>query len=306
MYIVGAGLVAALLGLHLCVHEKRSRNDQQEGDDAAAFGLSASTTKSVVSQSILDLFMNIVDSGNVCVVESDSIYDLPKGVVGNIAGYEYYGYFNIHNITYKLFIGRNSDPKSHSVRISDVSRDNSSLVLIRALKYLQMCDGPKKTQFLTDKDKLDFQLNEPYNYHAHLPGKEIRLKFIDTLSELYHMKPHLITNLKHLTRVCHNASLLIDDIEDDGRLRRGKSCAYLKYGVPLTINSAYYQMFACLAKIPILFDHSHDITTRYTIDSLLVLHQGQGCDILWRDYRICPTISEYISMIEKRRQKYLF
>lgn len=248
----------------------------------------------------MDLCINLDGSDNVCVVESEDKYDVPK-MDNDKKGYEYYGYFNVDGMTHKLFVSlEKADANAKSILISEITRENSSLVLIRALKYLEMCDGPKKPQFLTDKDKLDFQLNEPYNYHSQLPGKEIRMKFVDVLSERFYMKPHLITNLKHLTSLCHNASLLIDDIEDDGQLRRGKPCAYLKYGIPLTINSSYYQMFAALSKIPVLIDHSHELTTRLTIDSLLVLHQGQGYDILWRDYRICPTINEYISMIEKK------
>ena len=36
----------------------------------------------------------------------------------------------------------------------------------------------------------------------------------------------------------HNASLLIDDIEDLSVKRRGREAAYLKFGIPLTLNAA--------------------------------------------------------------------
>jgi len=245
----------------------------------------------------MDLFINIVESDKICVIRTNRKYDVP-----NIPSeqHEYYGYFNIEGIVYKLLVSDMAIPDTKIVPLSKITRKNSSLVLIRALKYLEMCDGPKKPQFLTEMDKLDFQLNEPYNYHSQLPGKEIRLKFIDILSEKFYMKPQLLTNLKYVTSLFHNVSLLIDDIQDEGKLRRGKPCAYMKYGSPLTINCAYYQMFACWSKIPILFDELHEETTKLVIDSLLILHQGQGYDILWRDNRICPTINEYISMIEKK------
>ena len=41
----------------------------------------------------------------------------------------------------------------------------------------------------------------------------------------------------------HNASLLIDDIQDNSKLRRGVPVAHNIYGVPLTINAANYIYF---------------------------------------------------------------
>ena len=122
----------------------------------------------------MELYVNVTSS-DICVVESGAIYDLPK-CIDNIEMYEYYGYFNIDGITHKLFVN-NILPDTCSVRITDISRENSSLLLIRTIKYIQMCDGPKKAQFLTEKDKLDFQLNEPYNLQNpyHLSAKLVIL-----------------------------------------------------------------------------------------------------------------------------------
>jgi geranylgeranyl pyrophosphate synthase len=46
----------------------------------------------------------------------------------------------------------------------------------------------------------------------------------------------------------HNASLLIDDIEDNSKLRRGVPVAHNIYGVPLTINAANYVYFLAMEK----------------------------------------------------------
>ena len=46
--------------------------------------------------------------------------------------------------------------------------------------------------------------------------------------------------------VLHNASLVIDDIEDSSLLRRNKDCAHIVYGVPLSLNAGYLTIFKIL------------------------------------------------------------
>jgi len=52
-----------------------------------------------------------------------------------------------------------------------------------------------------------------------------------------------------VTEMLHNASLLIDDIEDSSTLRRGFPVAHSIYGVPAVINSANYVYFLGLEKV---------------------------------------------------------
>ena len=52
----------------------------------------------------------------------------------------------------------------------------------------------------------------------------------------------------------HNASLLIDDIEDGSKLRRGFPVAHSIYGVPSVINSANYVYILGLEKVLTLQD----------------------------------------------------
>ena len=40
-----------------------------------------------------------------------------------------------------------------------------------------------------------------------------------------------------IVKMLHTASLLLDDIQDNSDLRRGKVCAHKIFGVPITINS---------------------------------------------------------------------
>lgn len=119
------------------------------------------------------------------------------------------------------------------------------------------------------------------------------------------------SKLDVITRVIdmvHNASLMLDDIEDDSELRRGKPAAHRVFGIPQTINSASYacwlayQQLASIQESPtestetkgrLLFPEALDQIFR---EELLHFHRGQGLDIIWRDTFRCPSEQEYIQM----------
>ncbi|KAK3089041.1 hypothetical protein FSP39_000346 [Pinctada imbricata] len=100
-----------------------------------------------------------------------------------------------------------------------------------------------------------------------------------------------------VTQMLHNASLLIDDIEDNSKLRRGVPVAHNIYGVAHTINSANYVYFMGLEKVLTL---DHPQATKVFSEQLLELHRGQGMDIYWRDTVTCPSEDEYRAMVIRK------
>jgi geranylgeranyl diphosphate synthase type 3 len=54
--------------------------------------------------------------------------------------------------------------------------------------------------------------------------------------------------IKDIVASLHNASLLVDDIEDSSKLRRGHPVAHSIYGIAQTINSANYVYFLALGE----------------------------------------------------------
>ncbi|XP_039994759.1 geranylgeranyl pyrophosphate synthase isoform X2 [Xiphias gladius] len=97
-----------------------------------------------------------------------------------------------------------------------------------------------------------------------------------------------------VTEMLHNASLLIDDIEDSSKLRRGFPVAHSIYGIPSVINSANYVYFLGLEKVLTL---EHPEAVKVFTRQLLELHRGQGLEIHWRDTYSCPTEQEYRNMV---------
>lgn len=47
----------------------------------------------------------------------------------------------------------------------------------------------------------------------------------------------LVMPLSVLCEMAHNGTLMVDDVEDDSRMRRGKPCIHITYGVDIAINA---------------------------------------------------------------------
>lgn len=104
----------------------------------------------------------------------------------------------------------------------------------------------------------------------------------------------ILNEIKSIVGDLHNASLLIDDIEDNSKLRRGVPVAHSIFGVAPVINTANYVYFLALERCHGL---KNEGAMKVFVSEMLNLHRGQGYDIQWRDTTTCPTESQYISMV---------
>ncbi|KAI0250052.1 isoprenoid synthase domain-containing protein [Lactifluus subvellereus] len=155
-------------------------------------------------------------------------------------------------------------------------------------------------------------LMEPFSYITSTPGKDFRGGMMQAFNAWLHVPESKLQVIGHVISMLHNASLLIDDIEDNSQLRRGLPVAHKIYGVPQTINSANYVYFLAFQEILTLKAQGHttdDVQDRLYSESdmdrivtteLLNLHRGQGLDLLWRDSLQCPTEEEYIAMVNDK------
>jgi geranylgeranyl diphosphate synthase type 3 len=137
-------------------------------------------------------------------------------------------------------------------------------------------------------------LLEPVNYYKRQKGKNIRKVLGDLFGKLLGVSSSNIELVNKLINDFHNASLVIDDIEDNGTLRRNEPCAHLKYGTPLSINAGYYSIFKTLMQITQNFSQQ---TSNKIISYLHYLHEGQGMDIYYTQNKIIPTLEEYEKMM---------
>jgi len=136
---------------------------------------------------------------------------------------------------------------------------------------------------------------EPFRYICSTPGKNVRSKMIDCFQEWLQIPEEKVPVIKNIVGSLHNASLLIDDIEDDSKLRRGHPVAHMVFGTPSTLNCGNYVYFLALEKV-MLELQSTEALQLFTIE-MLNLHRGQGKELHWRDTGRCPTMEEYLGMI---------
>lgn len=154
----------------------------------------------------------------------------------------------------------------------------------------------------------DPALLESFRYINNMPGKNVRGKMIDCFQLWFHIQEEdedgnnnnnrkILDSIKEIVGDLHNASLMIDDIEDNSKLRRGCPVAHSIFGVPTVINSANYAYFLALEKCHAL---NNPRAMDVFVGELLNLHRGQGHDILWRDDVRCPTEEQYLKMVQDK------
>ncbi|KAF9889668.1 hypothetical protein FE257_007176 [Aspergillus nanangensis] len=137
-------------------------------------------------------------------------------------------------------------------------------------------------------------IEQPSKYIMSLPSKQLRDIFTGALNTWYCAPDCSIKTINHVVGLLHNCSLMLDDIEDQSPLRRGKPAAHIIYGAAQTINSAY---FLCIEALHILHNLSKTAVSIY-IDELRSLHIGQAQDLYWTCRGSIPSEDDYLRMID--------
>ncbi|KAH8671134.1 geranylgeranyl diphosphate synthase [Xylariales sp. PMI_506] len=134
----------------------------------------------------------------------------------------------------------------------------------------------------------------PYDYVTSQPGKDFRTQLIASFNSWLEVPQDSIEVITKVIGMLHNASLIVDDVEDNSSLRRGLPVAHIIFGTAQTINSANYIYFAALQELLKL--KNPKVVDIYT-EELINLHRGQGMDLFWRDTLTCPTEEDYLEMV---------
>lgn len=134
------------------------------------------------------------------------------------------------------------------------------------------------------------ELDLPFTYIKNLPGKNIRSKLTHAFNHWMKIPTEKLNEIGEIVEMLHNASLMIDDIEDNSCLRRGHPVAHAIYGIANTMNTANYVFFQALERCQKL---EHPDAVKVYTKQMLELHRGQGMEIYWRENFKCPTESQY-------------
>lgn len=134
----------------------------------------------------------------------------------------------------------------------------------------------------------------PYNYVVSHPGKDIRSQLIAAFDAWLEVPKASLEIITKVVGMLHEASLLVDDVQDSSELRRGYPVAHHIFGVPQTINSANYMYFVAVQE---LLKLGNQQALQTFADELVNLHRGQGMDLFWRDTLTCPSEEDYLEMV---------
>ncbi|KAF7352046.1 Terpenoid synthase [Mycena venus] len=145
-------------------------------------------------------------------------------------------------------------------------------------------------------------LLKPFTYTTARPGKGVRKRLLTALNLWMKVPQADMECIAKVVSMLHDASLMLDDIEDGSQLRRGQPAAHTIYGVPHTVNAATYihtLVYQKLSELKFTRGEYRDLVTIVT-DELVCLHHGQSSDILWRDSFRCPSEAEYVVMVKNK------
>jgi len=157
----------------------------------------------------------------------------------------------------------------------------------------------RKSRFNIDLEVLNKNLNIPVRDFLLRGGKRWRpVLFLITLKLLgVNWKKYL--DVAFALELAHNATLIIDDIEDSAELRRGKPVCHKIFGIDIAVNTGVIIHFLPLK---ILLE-KRDLTEKQRLkilriysEEMINIYFGQTLDIAWHKNPKIIEINKYLEM----------
>ncbi|KAL4876396.1 putative geranylgeranyl diphosphate synthase [Aspergillus karnatakaensis] len=180
-------------------------------------------------------------------------------------------------------------------RIKELEENRASL-----LDYPQQEDSatPKTARSVQSWYKpSESALQAPIRYICSMPSKGVRFKLLEAFNYWMKADESVLKRVGGLVDLLHNASLILDDIEDGSPKRRGKPSTHAIFGHSQAINSANY-MFVQAVNSTRNF-RSPD-ATGILLGELENLYLGQSWDLYWKYNLQCPRIDDYLNMVDNK------
>ncbi len=123
------------------------------------------------------------------------------------------------------------------------------------------------------------------------PGKRFRARLVELSWDLAGRADRPPAALPLVVELLHAGSLIVDDIQDGSRQRRGRAALHHVIGVPLALNAGNWLYFWPLSLIPTLgLPAATELELhRRTADTLRLCHEGQALDLAARVGELHPS-----------------
>jgi len=161
--------------------------------------------------------------------------------------------------------------------------------------------GVGKPTYTFDLDAATNAVNAPIWDLLDRGGKRWRPALTMIVAGCLGKDPKKFADIAAASEIIHNGTLMVDDIEDNSDMRRGKPCTHIKYGVDVAVNAGNAMYY--LSVLPLLRDRKKygDRETLKAYDAYLEemvrLSYGQGMDIYWhRGKAGAVTEGQYLQM----------
>jgi geranylgeranyl diphosphate synthase, type III len=158
-----------------------------------------------------------------------------------------------------------------------------------------------------DESGIYEQIIRPYTYLSEqTSGKGFRTRLLNVFNMYYGVSSAELLAVGEFIGILHNASLLVDDVEDEGATRRGKVCAHRVYGLASTINAGNLMYFKAMEGLLTCIGGGEGgcgsglkdgLLSGIIVRAMVKLHIGQGKEIHWRESGLCPSEEEYEGMV---------
>jgi len=148
-------------------------------------------------------------------------------------------------------------------------------------------------QLLADAARTSGHLGQAAAYVLERPGKRVRARLALDLAESLQIPPEQGITLAAATELLHNASLVLDDVQDHDEMRRGQASAWRAFGRGQAINVGTFligQSFALAARLPAVNPLFASTLREATI--------GQSAEIDF--HAATPTLPAYEKMAEAK------
>ncbi|KAJ3644206.1 hypothetical protein Zmor_026876 [Zophobas morio] len=136
--------------------------------------------------------------------------------------------------------------------------------------------------------------------HVTQPGPEYR----NIMRRLWRACNYWIKCPKNLQKIygdigdtIYNVALILDDIEDLTKVRRGIPAAHMVYGVPLTVQATIHKAILLFQDLIYHLGDSEELADGF-IRVGLDLMTGQGVEIYYRDTETCPTFDDFRVVVQ--------
>ncbi|KAL4800784.1 isoprenoid synthase domain-containing protein [Aspergillus venezuelensis] len=160
--------------------------------------------------------------------------------------------------------------------------------------------APKDKEILAPFEKAPAEkiVLAPWEYIRALPGKKTLGRMIECLESWFQLPKESTDIIRETTRILFDATLMLDDIQDDSQLRRGRPAAHAVFGQPQTINSATYLFVKGSRQLKDLKRNQE--CGEVFLDELETLAFGQGLELNWRFHTTLPSFQDYLIMVDNK------